>query len=129
VPLKTDALAMRVNVTLPAAILRRIDEYVERQGLTRSGFLATAALRLLSYGAPELALRNVPAPARHRRPSELSLSASDEPPLGEALRQLLAEEGPWAEALRQLLAEEDALRSKKRSVAGKKKRRIDPSKA
>jgi predicted RNase H-like HicB family nuclease len=43
VPLKTDALVMRVNVTLPAAILRRIDEYAEERGLTRSGFLAEAA--------------------------------------------------------------------------------------
>jgi predicted RNase H-like HicB family nuclease len=43
VPLKTDALVMRVNVTLPAAILRRIDEHAEELGLTRSGFLAEAA--------------------------------------------------------------------------------------
>jgi predicted RNase H-like HicB family nuclease len=43
VPLRTDALAMRVNVTLPATILRRIDDYVEEEGLTRSGFLADAA--------------------------------------------------------------------------------------
>jgi predicted RNase H-like HicB family nuclease len=43
VPLRTDALAMRVNVTLPAGVLRRIDEHVEEQGLTRSGFLAAAA--------------------------------------------------------------------------------------
>jgi predicted RNase H-like HicB family nuclease len=43
VPLKTDALVIRVNVTLPAAILRRIDDYAEERGLTRSGFLAEAA--------------------------------------------------------------------------------------
>jgi predicted RNase H-like HicB family nuclease len=49
VPLKTDALAMRVNVTLPAAVLRRIDEHVEKQGWTRSGFLAAAAQRELQH--------------------------------------------------------------------------------
>jgi predicted RNase H-like HicB family nuclease len=43
VPLRTDALAMRINVTLPAAVLRRIDDHVEEEGLTRSGFLADAA--------------------------------------------------------------------------------------
>jgi predicted RNase H-like HicB family nuclease len=50
VPLKTDALAMRVNVTLPASVLRRIDEYVEQQGMTRSGFLAAAAQHELGFG-------------------------------------------------------------------------------
>src|SRR6516165_2552971 len=43
VPLKTDALAMRVQVTLPAPILRRIDEHAERWGQSRSSFLAEAA--------------------------------------------------------------------------------------
>src|SRR5262249_55250491 len=43
VPLKTDALAMRVQVTLPAPILRRIDEYVDEWGQSRSSFLTEAA--------------------------------------------------------------------------------------
>jgi predicted RNase H-like HicB family nuclease len=47
VPLKTDALAVRVNVTLPAAVLRRIDKHVEEEGWNRSGFLAAAARREL----------------------------------------------------------------------------------
>src|SRR5262245_15694202 len=47
VPLKTDALAMRVQVTLPAPILRRIDEHAERWGQSRSSFLAEAAKQVL----------------------------------------------------------------------------------
>jgi predicted RNase H-like HicB family nuclease len=43
VPLKTDALAMRVQVTLPAPVLRRIDEYVDEWGQSRSSFLTEAA--------------------------------------------------------------------------------------
>jgi predicted RNase H-like HicB family nuclease len=55
VPLRTDALAMRVNVTLPAKILRRIDTYVEEAGLTRSGFLADAAQHELARAARAVA--------------------------------------------------------------------------
>lgn len=52
VPLRTDALAMRVNITLPAAILRRIDDYVdERNDLSRSAFLAAAAQHELARAA------------------------------------------------------------------------------
>ncbi len=62
VPLRTDALAMRVNVTLPATILRRIDTYVEREGLTRSGFLADAAQHELTRALRSLhELRVYPA--------------------------------------------------------------------
>jgi len=43
VPLKTDALVMRLNVTLPATIVRRIDEYVDEWGQSRSSFLTEAA--------------------------------------------------------------------------------------
>jgi predicted RNase H-like HicB family nuclease len=48
VPLRTDALAMRVQVTLPATVLRRIDEHAEEHGLSRSGFLAEAARHMLA---------------------------------------------------------------------------------
>ena len=43
VPLKSDALAQRVQVTLPAPVLRRIDEYVDEWGQSRSSFLTEAA--------------------------------------------------------------------------------------
>jgi len=43
VPLKSDALAQRLQVTLPARIVRRIDEYVDEWGQSRSSFLAEAA--------------------------------------------------------------------------------------
>jgi predicted RNase H-like HicB family nuclease len=43
VPLKSDALAQRLQVTLPAPIVRRIDAQIERWGQTRSSFLAEAA--------------------------------------------------------------------------------------
>lgn len=35
--------AVRVNITLPETDLRQIDKYAEAHGLTRSGFLLTAA--------------------------------------------------------------------------------------
>src|SRR5260370_10224808 len=35
--------SVRVNVTLPADVLGEIDRYAEREGFTRSGFLAQAA--------------------------------------------------------------------------------------
>ncbi len=35
--------AVRVNITLPEPDLRSIDQYAEAHGLTRSGFLLTAA--------------------------------------------------------------------------------------
>ena len=43
VPLKSDALAQRVQITLPAPVLRRIDEYVDEWGQSRSSFLTEAA--------------------------------------------------------------------------------------
>lgn len=36
--------AVRVNVTLPEDVLRQIDRFAEAKGLTRSGFIALAAL-------------------------------------------------------------------------------------
>lgn len=41
------ARAVRVNITLPEPDLREIDHYAEDHGLTRSGFLLTAARRVL----------------------------------------------------------------------------------
>jgi predicted RNase H-like HicB family nuclease len=43
VPLRTDAFAVRVNVTLPPVVLQMIDLLIRRRGGTRSGFLAEAA--------------------------------------------------------------------------------------
>lgn len=40
--------AVRVNITLPADLLERIDARAERDGFTRSGFLAQAARKLVS---------------------------------------------------------------------------------
>ena len=46
IPLKSAAKkAVRLNITLPEDVLREIDAYAEAHGLTRSGFLAQAALR------------------------------------------------------------------------------------
>jgi predicted RNase H-like HicB family nuclease len=48
VAVKTDApKCIRVNVTLPEDILEKIDRLADRQGLTRSAFLARAAKREL----------------------------------------------------------------------------------
>jgi hypothetical protein len=35
--------SVRINVTIPADVLDQIDRYAEREGFTRSGFLARAA--------------------------------------------------------------------------------------
>jgi predicted RNase H-like HicB family nuclease len=43
VPLKSDAWAQRLQVTLPAPIVRRIDDYIATWGQSRSSFLAEAA--------------------------------------------------------------------------------------
>jgi len=40
--------SVRVNVTLPADVLSQIDEYAEREGFTRSGFLAQAAKKAMA---------------------------------------------------------------------------------
>ena len=42
------AKSVRVNVTLPSDILDQIDQYAEREGFTRSGFLAQAAKKVLA---------------------------------------------------------------------------------
>ncbi len=40
--------AVRVNITLPADLLDQIDAVAERDGFTRSGFLAQAARKLVT---------------------------------------------------------------------------------
>lgn len=39
--------SVRVNVTLPSDVLSQIDEWAEREGFTRSGFLAQAAKKAM----------------------------------------------------------------------------------
>jgi predicted RNase H-like HicB family nuclease len=43
-----DVKSVRVNITLPADVLSEIDRYAEREGFTRSGFLAQAAKRAMA---------------------------------------------------------------------------------
>lgn len=40
--------AQKINITVPANTLRRIDEYARRHGLSRSGFLVDAASRVIA---------------------------------------------------------------------------------
>jgi metal-responsive CopG/Arc/MetJ family transcriptional regulator len=39
---------VRINVTMPTDILDQIDRYAEREGFTRSGFLAQAAKKAMA---------------------------------------------------------------------------------
>jgi len=38
---------VRINITMPSDVLDEIDHYAEREGFTRSGFLAQAAKKLM----------------------------------------------------------------------------------
>ncbi len=40
--------SVRINITLPSDVLDDIDRYAEREGFTRSGFLAQAAKKAMS---------------------------------------------------------------------------------
>jgi metal-responsive CopG/Arc/MetJ family transcriptional regulator len=40
--------SVRINVTIPADILDQLDQYAEREGFTRSGFLAQAAKKAMA---------------------------------------------------------------------------------
>ena len=40
--------SVRINVTMPADVLEQIDRYAEREGFTRSGFLAQAAKKVMA---------------------------------------------------------------------------------
>ena len=48
VAVKTDAAkSVRVNVTLPEDVLAQIDKFAKERGLSRSGFLAQAAKKII----------------------------------------------------------------------------------
>jgi predicted RNase H-like HicB family nuclease len=47
VPVDVKSRSVRVNVTLPEDALRAIDAYAESHGYTRSGFLVSAAKRIM----------------------------------------------------------------------------------
>lgn len=40
--------SVRINITMPADVLDQIDQYAEREGFTRSGFLAQAAKKVMA---------------------------------------------------------------------------------
>jgi predicted RNase H-like HicB family nuclease len=40
--------SVRINITLPEDVLEEVDRYAESRGLTRSGFLATAAKKAMA---------------------------------------------------------------------------------
>jgi predicted RNase H-like HicB family nuclease len=40
--------SVRINITMPADVLDQIDKYAEREGFTRSGFLAQAAKKIMA---------------------------------------------------------------------------------
>lgn len=47
-PPKSQAKAVRINITLPSDVLDEIDRYAESKGLSRSSFLARAAKKELA---------------------------------------------------------------------------------
>jgi predicted RNase H-like HicB family nuclease len=47
-PSKFDTKAERVNISLPRFVLHRIDEFADKHGETRSGFLARVALQSIA---------------------------------------------------------------------------------
>jgi predicted RNase H-like HicB family nuclease len=51
VPLRIVVKSVRVNITVPEDALREIDAYAEREGFTRSGFLVTAAKKVMRDAA------------------------------------------------------------------------------
>jgi len=44
----TNIKSVRINVTMPSDVLDQIDRYAEREGFTRSGFLAQAAKKMMT---------------------------------------------------------------------------------
>ena len=44
----SDVKSVRINITMPADVLDQIDQYAEREGFTRSGFLAQAAKKVMA---------------------------------------------------------------------------------
>ena len=51
VPVSIRSRTVRVTITLPEDVLRLVDAYAEAKGFTRSGFLATAAKRVIADAA------------------------------------------------------------------------------
>jgi predicted RNase H-like HicB family nuclease len=51
VPLRLQVKSVRVNITVPEDALREIDAFAEQRGLTRSGFLVSAARKAMSEAA------------------------------------------------------------------------------
>ena len=49
--------AEKINVTVPARLLRRIDDYAKRHGESRSGFLTRAAIQVMGDDPSENASR------------------------------------------------------------------------
>jgi predicted RNase H-like HicB family nuclease len=49
---EAEVKSVRINVTIPADILDQIDRYAEREGFTRSGFLAQAARKAMAAKDP-----------------------------------------------------------------------------
>ena len=45
---EAEVKSVRINITMPADVLAQIDEYAEREGFTRSGFLAQAAKKVMA---------------------------------------------------------------------------------
>lgn len=54
VPVELPSAPVRVNVSLEQNLLRRIDREAESRGMSRSGFLAEGARRLLREGAEQV---------------------------------------------------------------------------
>jgi predicted RNase H-like HicB family nuclease len=45
---EAEVKSVRINITMPADVLDQIDRYAEREGFTRSGFLAQAAKKAMA---------------------------------------------------------------------------------
>jgi hypothetical protein len=45
---EAEVKSVRINITMPADVLDQIDRYAEREGFTRSGFLARAAKKAMA---------------------------------------------------------------------------------
>jgi predicted RNase H-like HicB family nuclease len=45
---QAEVKSVRINITMPADVLDQIDQYAEREGFTRSGFLAQAAKKAMA---------------------------------------------------------------------------------
>ena len=45
---EAEVKSVRINITMPADVLDQIDQYAEREGFTRSGFLVQAAKKAMA---------------------------------------------------------------------------------